>query len=129
MSKPLDRGYLLDTSALAALPKSHEMSLLVSAGPHFDWALYAPVTCVEAADRIRPGIARHIGRIPAVELLDLTYEDIVDMRERAPTAPVDVAHVITLAQPGASWPNGLIVTTVLPDLYNGFDLRLYPVGD
>jgi hypothetical protein len=40
-----------------------------------------------------------------------------------------VAHVITLAQPGASWPGGLIVTTVLPDLYNGFDLRLYPVGD
>jgi hypothetical protein len=123
------RGYLLDTSALAALPKSHEMSLLVSAGPHFDWALYAPVTCVEAADRIRPGIARHIGRIPAIELMDLTYEDVVDIRDRSGSLPLDVAHVITLAQPNLNWPTGLIVATVLPDLYSGFDLHLYPVGD
>jgi hypothetical protein len=131
MSKPLNeaRGYLLDTSALAALPASHEMSLLVSAGPRFDWALYAPVTCVEAADRVRPGIARHIGRIPAVELLDLTYEDVVDIRERAPKLPLDVAHVLSLAQPTANWPAGLIVTTVLPDLYKGFDVRIYPVGN
>lgn len=105
------------------------MSLLVSAGPHFDWSLYAPVTCVEAADRIRPGIARHIGRIPAIRLLDLTYEDVVGIREHAPKAPLDVAHVVTLARPSVAWPNGLIVTTVLPDLYTGYDVRLYAVGD
>jgi hypothetical protein len=64
-----------------------------------------------------------------VELLDLTYEDVVDIRERAPKTQLDVAHVITLAQPTASWPAGLIVTTVLPDLYTGFGVRLYPVGD
>jgi hypothetical protein len=123
------RGYVLDTSALAALATSHEMSLLVSNAPYLDWRLFAPVTCLEAADRIRPGIARHIGRIPSVETVDLTYEAVVDLRRRSPGVPLDVAHVISLAQPTEEWPNGLIVTTVLPDLYEGQRLRIYPVGD
>jgi hypothetical protein len=126
---PGARGYLLDTSALAAIASSRRMSTLVTAAPHFDWPLYAPVTCLDAADRIHPGIARHVGLISAIEPLDLTYAELLDLRERAPKAGLDVAHVISLARPSPIWPGGLTVATVLPGLYHGFQLRIFPVGE
>jgi hypothetical protein len=122
-------GLLLDTTALAALASSRSMSSIIAAAPHFEQTLYAPVTCLDAADRIRPGIARHIGRIPIVEPLDLTYAEVLELRERAPDAALDVAHVITLARPTAERPGGLAVATVLPGLYSGFDLRIRTVGE
>jgi hypothetical protein len=57
------RGYLLDTTALTALASSQRVSMLIATAPHFHLPLYAPVSCVDAADRIRPGIARHVGQI------------------------------------------------------------------
>jgi hypothetical protein len=123
------RGYLLDTTALAALGTSRRMSTLITAAPRLGLPLYAPVTCVDAADRIRPGIAAHIGRIPAVETLELTYDQVLQLRESTPTAELDVAHVIQLARPSAAWPKGLIVATVLPGRYSCHDLAIYAVGD
>jgi hypothetical protein len=122
------RGYLLDTSALAALGSSRRMSVLLTAAPQFQLPIYAPVTCVDAADRIRPGVARHVGRIAAVEPVDLTYSAVLDLRERTPAASLDVAHVIALAKPGPDWSTGLIVATTRPDRYIGHDLPIYPVG-
>ncbi|HEU5475102.1 MAG TPA: hypothetical protein VFV67_31035 [Actinophytocola sp.] len=129
MSAADARGYLLDTTALAALGTSRRMSTLITAAPRLGRPLYAPATCVDAADRIRPGIAAHVGRIPAVETLDLTYAQVLEIRESTPRLPLDVAHVISLALPNATWPKGLIVATVLPDRYAGFDLTLFAVGD
>ncbi|MGH3907802.1 MAG: hypothetical protein ACRDTE_27025 [Pseudonocardiaceae bacterium] len=123
------RGYLLDTTALTALPASRRMSILITTAPHCHLPLYAPVTCMDAADRIRPGIARHVGRIPAVEPVDLTYSAVLDLRERTPQTALDVAHVVSLAHPSPAWATGLIVTTAQPDLYAGFDLPIYRVGD
>jgi hypothetical protein len=123
------RGYLLDTTALAALASSRRVSILITTAPHFRLPLYAPVTCVDAADRIRPGVARHVGKIPAVEPVDLTYSVVLDMRERAPRATLDVAHVVSLAHPSPDWSTGLLVATAEPDLYAGFGLPIYPVGD
>ncbi|HET9144009.1 hypothetical protein [Actinophytocola sp.] len=129
MSPAGARGYLLDTTALAALGTSRRMSTLITAAPRLGLPLYAPVTCIDAADRIRSGIAAHIGRIPAVETLELTYDQVLQLREFAPTAALDVAHVISLARPSAAWPKGLIVATVLPRLYAGHDLAVYSIGD
>lgn len=123
------RGYLLDTTALTALASSRRVSILITTAPHFHLPLYVPVTCVDAADRIRPGIARHVGRISAVEPVDLTYSAVLDLRERTPQTALDVAHVVTLAHPSIDWSAGLIVATAQPDLYTGFDLPIYPVGD
>lgn len=123
------RGYLLDTTALTALASSRRVSILITTAPHFHLPLYAPVTCVDAADRIRPGIARHVGRIPAVEPVDLTYSVVLDLRERTPQVALDVAHVVSLAHPSIDWSAGLIVATAQPGLYAGFDLPIYPVGD
>lgn len=129
MTHPQARGYLLDTSALAALPFSRQVSTLITAAPRMRVPLYAPVTCLDAADRIQPGVARHIARIPAVEPVDLTYGAVLDLRQHTPTVPLDVAHVISLGRPRENRPAGLIIATVLPDLYDGFELRIYSLGD
>ncbi|MFN2494777.1 MAG: hypothetical protein ABR608_02545 [Pseudonocardiaceae bacterium] len=123
------RGYLLDTTALTALPSSRRISILITTAPHFHLPLYAPVTCLDAADRIRPGIARHVGRIAAVEPIDLTYSAVLDLRERTPRLALDMAHVVSLALPSPDWSVGLIVATAQPDRYAGFELPIYPVGD
>jgi hypothetical protein len=120
---------LLDTTILAALGSSSSVSRLVTTAELFDQIMYAPVTCLDAADRIRPGIARHVGLLPSVEPLDLTYSELLDLRARAPQASLDVAHVITLARPTPIHPEGLTVATVLPGRYSGFGVRIHPVGD
>jgi hypothetical protein len=124
-----ERGYLLDTTALAALGSSRRMSVLLTAAPHFHLPIYAPVTCVDAADRIRPGIARHVGRIGIVEPVDLTYSAVLHLREITPRESLDIAHVIALARPNPEWSTGLIVATTRPDQYTGHDLPIYPLGD
>ncbi|HEV2778431.1 MAG TPA: hypothetical protein VGX25_03430 [Actinophytocola sp.] len=122
-------GLLLDTTALAALASSRSMSAIIASAPNLRQKLYAPVTCLDAADRICPGIAKHIGRLPAIEPLELTYADVLDLRQRAPQVSLDVAHVIALARPTPTTPGGLAVATVLPELYAGYDLRINPIGE
>ncbi|MGH3929362.1 MAG: hypothetical protein ACRDTF_05230, partial [Pseudonocardiaceae bacterium] len=115
MTETEARGYLLDTTALIALPTSRRVSMLIATAPNVHLPLYAPVTCVDAADRSQPGIARHIGRIPAIEPIDLTYSAVLDLRERTPQTALDVAHVVSLASPSPDWSAGLIVATAEPD--------------
>lgn len=129
MTETEERGYLLDTTALTALPASRRVSTLIATAPNFHVPLYAPVTCVDAADRVQPGIARHIGRIRAIEPVDLTYSAVLDLREHIPQTTLHVAHVVHLAHPSPDWPAGLIVATTQPDIYAGFDLPIYPIGD
>jgi len=123
------RGYLLDTTALTALPSSRRVSILIITAPHFHLPLYAPVTCVDAADRMRPGIARHVGRVPTVEPVDLTYSAVLDLRERTPHMVLDIAHVVSLARPSPDWSAGLIVVTAQPGVYADFDLPIYRSTD
>ena len=129
MTETEARGYLLDTTALTALGSSRRVSMLIATAPHSHLPLYAPVSCVDAADRIRPDIARHVGRISAMQPIDLTYSAVLDLRARTPQTALDVAHVISLAHPSPDWSAGLIVSTAKPDLYTGFDIPIYPLVD
>lgn len=122
------RGHLLDTSALAAIGANHRVSTLINLAPLEHLPLYAPVTCLEAADRIRQGIAHHAGQIPGVTTVDLTYAAVLELRERTPKLPLDVGHVVSLARPGPEWLAGLIVVTGQVDLYAAFDLPIYPIS-
>ena len=105
------------------------MSTLITTAPHFHWTLYAPVSCLDAADRIRPGLARHVGRLPGVEPIDLTYSGVLDLRERSPEAPLEVAQVISLARPGLEWATGLTVATAEPEWYTAYGVSTYSIGD
>ncbi|HET9141942.1 hypothetical protein [Actinophytocola sp.] len=122
-------GLVLDTTALAALVSSRSVSAIVASAPNLKLPLYAPVTCLDAADRIRPGIVAHIGRLPAIEPLELTFTDLLRLRHRAPHVALDVAHVIALALPTPTMPGGLAVATVLPELYADYDLNINPIGE
>jgi hypothetical protein len=122
-------GLLLDTTALAALASSRSMCAIIASAPNLEHKLYAPVTCLDAADRICPGIAKHVAQLPAIEPLDLSYADLIHMRQCAPQVALDVAHVITLARPTPIMPGGLAVATVMPELYSGFDLLINPIGE
>lgn len=122
-------GLLLDTTALVALASSRSVSAIIASAPTLERKLYAPVTCLDAADRICPGIAEHIGRLPAIEPLELTYADVLYLRRLAPKVALDVAHVTALARPTPTMPEGMAVATVVPELYAGFDLRINPIGD
>ncbi|HEU5473606.1 MAG TPA: hypothetical protein VFV67_23410 [Actinophytocola sp.] len=105
------------------------MSAIVASAPNLKLPLYAPVTCLDAADRICPGIVQHIGRLPAIEPLELTFADLLRLRHRAPHVALDVAHVIALALPTPTMPGGLAVATVVPELYADFDLHVNPIGE
>jgi hypothetical protein len=129
VSEHAARGYLLDTTALAALGYSKRVSVLLTAAPHFHLPIYAPVTCVDAADRIRPGIAQHVGRLGILEPVDLTYSVVLHLRKATPQESLDIAHVIALARPTPEWFAGLIVATTRPNQYTEHDLAIYPVGD
>jgi hypothetical protein len=94
VSESATRGYLLDTTALTALSSSQRTSVLLITVPHFHLPIYVPVTCIDAADRIRPDIARHIGRIATVEAVDLTYSAVLELREWTPQVPLDLASKI-----------------------------------
>jgi hypothetical protein len=129
VSTPIPGGLLLDTTALAALASSRTVSAIIASAPNLKHPLYAPVTCLDAADRICPGIAKHIGRLPAIEPIELTYADVLHLRQRAPQVALDVAHVIALARRTPAMPAGLAVATVLPELYAGYDLQINPIGE
>jgi hypothetical protein len=129
VNEALPGGLLLDTTALAALASSRSMSAIVASAPNLEHKLYAPVTCLEAADRICPGVAAHVGRLPAIETVDLTYADLLDIRQCAPQAALDVAHVIALARPTPMMPGGMAIATVMPELYAGFNLLINPLGE
>jgi hypothetical protein len=122
-------GLLLDTTALAALASSRSMSAIIASAPNLEAKLYAPVTCLDAADRICPGIAKQVAQLPAIEPLDLTYADLLHLRQYTPQASLDVAHVIALARPTPITPGGLAVATVMPELYAGFDILINPIGE
>lgn len=100
MTETEARGYLLDTTALPALGSSRRVSMLIATAPHSHLPMYAPVSCVDAADRIRPDIARHVGRISAVEPIDLTYSSVLDLRAH----PADGAGRSACDQPRSPEP-------------------------
>jgi hypothetical protein len=80
-------GVILDTSALARLGDSRTVSFLVATAGTGLHRLYASVACVDAADRLRPGIARHAltGLAGLLDPVDLTVSAVLWAREHLPT--------------------------------------------
>jgi hypothetical protein len=121
------RDHLLDTSVLVGLKDSAAVSRIVTTAQHFHATLYVPVTCVDAADRIAPGIARHVSRLrPVIETIDLTYAAVLEGREVTPDLPLPVAQVLYLAR--MEWLR-LVVTTAEPGLYRDFGIEVFPVSN
>ena len=121
MSTPPAAVVFDHTALLAMGTGSPPASALVSqahlqAGRH----VYAPALCLTAAVARRPGLADHVGVLPALEVVDLDYvaaaavgaliADGVDWR---------AAHAVHTGRPTADWPEGRPVVTTAPDAYAG----------
>jgi hypothetical protein len=126
-------GVILDTSTLARLGDSRTISFLVATAGTGLHRLYASLACVDAADRLRPGIARHTltGLAGLLDPVELTVSAVLWAREHLPTEPVDIAHTAYLAWPGndPEWPKGRTVVTTRAEIYQGWGLSVHVISD
>lgn len=126
-------GVVLDTSALARLGINRTVSFLVVTAGTGLHRLYASVTCVDAADRLRLGIARHTltGLAGLLEPTELTVSAVLWAREHLPAELVDIAHTAYLAWPGndPEWPNGRTVATTRAEIYKAWNLSVHQISD
>jgi hypothetical protein len=123
---------VLDHTALLALGAGNLWlsGLVVSAGGSAGAQVCAPALCLSAAVAERPPLADHIGGLPSITVLDLTFADArltghliaegTDWRQ---------AHAIAASRPSAEWPTGMVVVTSQPQAYAGHnEMRLIPLA-
>ncbi|HSV67217.1 MAG TPA: hypothetical protein VLJ59_15070 [Mycobacteriales bacterium] len=124
-------GYVFDHTALLALGAGNrQLSRLVDAAHQLgDRHLYAPAMCLAAAVADRPGLADHLGALPALEVVDLGYAEAVTVGACIAVG-VDwrAAQAIGTGRPTADWPTGRPVVTAVPESYAGWGVEVVPVG-
>jgi hypothetical protein len=118
--------YVFDHTALLALGSGHHgLSRLVAAA-HADAEhhLYAPALCVAAATAKDPGLADHIGALPAIVVLELGYPAAAAVGALI-TARVDwrLAHAVYSGRPTLDWPQGRPIVTATPRRYASLGVR------
>ncbi|MCZ4124986.1 hypothetical protein [Streptomyces sp. H39-S7] len=112
---------LLDHTALLALGAGYPaLSGFVVDAAAGRATVQVPALCLTAAEAERRGVAEHIGALPGldIESLDLSatipvgalIADGVDWR---------IAHAVHASRPTADFPQGRVVLSVQPHLYDG----------
>ncbi len=125
------------SSALVAVVFDHTALLALGAGSRMlsglvsqahlrpNRYIFAPALCLSAAIAQRPGLADHIGGLPAIQVIDLDYPAAaavgsfiaVGMDWRG-------AQAIDAARPTAEWPGGRPVLTTTPELYSDWGVEI-----
>lgn len=90
--------------------------------------VYAPALCLTTAVAQRPGLADHIGVLPAIRVVDLDYVAAAVVGSFIATG-VDwrAAHAIHAGRPTPDWPTGRPVLTVTPEVYTGWGIDVVSV--
>lgn len=129
MSAPL-AAVVFDHTALLALGAGSQMlsGLVSQAHADPDRSVYAPALCVAAAVAHRPGLADHLGLLPAVQVVDLDHVAAAAAGGFI-AAGVDwrAAQAITAGRPTPDWPTGLPVLTTTPETYVGWGVQVVTV--
>lgn len=113
-------GYVLDQTALGVLGSGNRLMsrLVVSAHDEPEIRLYVPALCLAAAQADRPGLANHVGSLPAVEVVDLGFVGAATVgRLIAEGVDWKLAHAIEVGRPALDWPDGRPVVTQQPGPY------------
>lgn len=121
---------VFDHTALLALGAGHQqLSGLVSqAHLRSNRYVYAPALCLAAAIAQRPGLADHIGVLPAVQVIDLDYSAAATVGSFIATGVNwRAAHAIDAGRPTADWPTGRPVLTTTPEAYTGWGVEVITV--
>jgi len=118
---------VFDHTALLALGAGSRMlsGLVAQAHAGAGRYIYAPALCVAAAVAERPGLADHIGVLPALQVIDLDYPAAAAVGGFV-AAGVDwrAGQAIIAARPTGEWPNGRPVLTTAPDTYRDWGVEV-----
>jgi len=126
LSRPLVAVVFDHTALLALGAGSRRVSALVSqahlqAGRY----VYAPALCLVAAISQRPGLATHLGVLPAVAIIDLDYVASTTVGALvAGGLDWQLAQAVDAGRPTAEWPAGRPVVTAGPDAYTGLGVEV-----
>jgi len=135
MKRPSPKPLLLDTSSLLAIGHSRWLSgILSKAHRRLDRPVLTPAVCLAYAGRQRPHLIKHIGLLPIVSVVSfdyphaLSYEEWLTSRKWKELG-LDVAHAVATALPGPEHPEGVVIVTGEPDLYERWpQITTKPVG-
>lgn len=125
------------SSALVAVVFDHTALLALGAGSRMLSALvsqahvregryiFAPALCLTAAVAHRPGLADHIGVLPAMQVIDLDYPAAAAVGSFI-AAGIDwrAAQAVDAGRPSAEWPHGRPVITTAPESYADWGVEI-----
>jgi hypothetical protein len=121
---------VFDHTALLALGAGSRMlsGLVAQAHARPGRYVFAPALCLTAAIAQRPGLADHIGVLPAMQVVDLDHPAAASVGSFV-AAGVDwrTAHAIDAGRPTAEWPTGRPVVTTAPEQYSGWGVEILSV--
>lgn len=117
---------VFDHTALLALGAGDRRLSGLVVAVHHDAGryLYVPAMCLAAAAAARPALGEHVGALPAVQVVDLSYAAAVAVG-RLVKQGVDwrAAHAVEVGRPDAEWLTGRPVLTQHPDVYARFGVE------
>jgi hypothetical protein len=125
-----DTRVVWDASALLALGGGNRAasSLLVSADLDPGLHLFVPALALLEADQERPGLAEHVGALDQLRTLDLDFTATLAVSGLARTGlSLGTAHALHACRPSPEWPDGILLSTARPKLYQGLPIRLLPL--
>jgi hypothetical protein len=126
VSSPLVAVVFDHTALLALGAGSRMLSGLVSqAHLRPGRYIFAPALCLAAAIAQRPGLADHIGVLPAMQVIDLDYPGAAAVGGFI-AAGMDwrAAQAIDAGRPTAEWPGGRPVITTTPEPYADWGIEI-----
>jgi hypothetical protein len=132
VTRPLVAVVLDHTALLAMGSGSPAVSRMISyahrRSPATTRYVYVPALCLAAASAERPGLAEHIGALPAVEVVDLGFAH-VDSVGRLISEGIawEGAHAAVVALPDAEWLTGRPIMTRIPKSYAGLGVSTVAV--
>lgn len=130
MSGPL-LAVVFDHSALLALGAGSKVLSEFVSKAHTEAGryIYTPALCLAAAVAERPGLADHVGVLPAMQVVELDYPGAAAVGGFVASG-VDwrAAHAITAGRPTPEWPAGRSVLTTTPATYTGWGLTVVSVA-
>ncbi len=125
------------SSALVAVVFDHTALLALAAGSRMlsglvsqahlrpNRFIFAPALCLTAAIAQRPGLADHVGALPAMQVIDLDYPVAAAVGSFI-AAGIDwrSAQAIDAGRPTAEWPGGRPVITTTPQPYADWGIEI-----
>lgn len=123
---------ILDHTALATLGTGRRLlaQLIYSQPDHRRRHIYAPTQAILTATVQHAGLARHLERLQVVEPCGFDLDATLMADEKIPSNVTPaVAHVVYAAQPSTLWPTGRPVITTVPQMYQPYRVRTYPLPE